>query len=274
MKNYNDPKVQARIIAEFKEKWPDAFPMDIVVATYNRYAYLQKCIWSILASTKMPYKLIVGDDNSPENVKNWLYLMRKRKKIHGLIMNKANIGSAFNFNRLIDITKTPWFTMLGDDVWVYRGWEYASMDLILTFPDCGIASFYNFSNVRYDKGYKKINDFVIKGGCTGLGCSIMSKELWTKAGKFYMPHGKKMGFFTSKFCKKAFNLKNITRKHLYMPIPHYGENMDRMDCKLEEINDTIQTGYIYHRVMNKYGLTMEQAKARVSKGKYIDGIKK
>lgn len=259
MKNYNDIKVQKEILSQFKAKFPSAFPMDIVVATYNRFPYIQKCIWSILASTQIPYRLIVGDDNSPEYIKKWLYEMRDRGKIDGLIMNKMNIGSAHNFNRLIESVKTPWFVMFGDDIYVHRGWDFAAMDLILTYDDCGIASFYNFSNVRLGKGYIKKNDFVIKGGCTGLGCSMMLKELWEKAGKFQMPVHKKMGFFTSKFCERAFKLY-FERKHLYMPIPHYGTNMDTIHSKLEDIEDTVESGYMWHRIMNKRGKTLEEAK--------------
>ena len=260
MNNYNDPKVQKIILGRFKELWPNTFPIDIVVGTYNRFLYLQKCVWSILAATQVPYRLIVGDDNSPAYIKEWLIEMRKRKKIHGLILNKINVGGANNFNKLIDSVRTPWFAVFGDDIWVHRGCEFAAMDIALQFADCGIVSFYDFSNIKLSKGYTKINNYVIKGGCTGLGCSLMLKELWLKAGKYYLPEGKKMGFFSSKFCEKAFKLKNIQRKHLYITIPHYGRNMDRVSCKLEEVQETVDSGYIWHRITNKRGVSIEKAK--------------
>jgi glycosyltransferase involved in cell wall biosynthesis len=261
VKNYNDLKIQKRLISEFKERWPAAFPIDIVVATYNRFLYLKKCVHSILASTQIPFRLIVGDDNSPDHIKQWLVWMRKRKKIDALILNKINVGSADNFNRLIENTNTPWFVMLGDDVWVHRGWDYACMDIILQHDDCGIVSFYDFTGIRFDVGvWKRVGDYALKGGCTGLGCSMFSKELWEKAGKFRLSSNKKMGFFTSRFCKKAFKLKNIVRNQLYTTIPHYGNNMDRRICKLEEIHETIESGYIWHRIMNKRGVSLEKAK--------------
>lgn len=46
--------------------------VDICVVTYNRLQYLQNCIWSILASTRIKYRLFVISDNSTDGTNKWL----------------------------------------------------------------------------------------------------------------------------------------------------------------------------------------------------------
>jgi glycosyltransferase involved in cell wall biosynthesis len=55
--------------------------IDICVVTYNRLEYLKLCIWSILASTKINYRLFVLSDCSTDGTNEWLLEMKKMVRL-------------------------------------------------------------------------------------------------------------------------------------------------------------------------------------------------
>jgi len=200
--------------------------LDICIATYNRLEYLKLCVWSILASTKVDYRLFVISDNSTDGTNEWLLKMKDLGKIHSVTINSQNLGSSLTFNKVIDSTSSDYFVMACDDIWFHRGWDEESLKIFREFKDCGIVTFFNIPQLKRYTQSSKINDRVHKIQATGLGASIVSRELYLAANKFYMPKDVKMGYFAGPFCNRADKTKLI-RKKQYVTVPEYAVQMDR-----------------------------------------------
>ena len=201
-------------------------PVDICVVTYNRLEYLKNCIWSIIASTTIPYRLFVISDNSNDGTNDWLLEMKAFDKIDEVIINSENLGSAESFNKIIRATSSEYFVMACDDIWFHRGWDTASLIILNKFNDCGIVTFFNIPQLKsYDQS-TKIDETTHKIQATGLGASIVSRKLYFAAGKFSIPSNIKMGYFAGPFCGKANKTKLVRRKQ-YVTVPEYAVQMDR-----------------------------------------------
>jgi glycosyltransferase involved in cell wall biosynthesis len=205
--------------------------VDICVVTYNRLEYLKICVWSILASTSIKYRLFVISDNSTDGTNEWLLEMKKHGKIDEVIINEENLGTAKSFNKVINATTSDWFVMTCDDMYFHRGWDKAAIGLVNEFPDCGIATFYD--SILNDKnGIKNINKHSYKIKATGLGSAMINKKLFKIVNGFYLPEGLKMGYLAGNFCIKASQSKQIRNKQ-YCTIPPYSIQMNKSKLTLE-----------------------------------------
>jgi len=205
---------------------PHQNPIDIVIVTYNRLVYLERCIFSILLNTSVKHRIFVIDDCSNDGTQKWLLEARNRKWIYACNLNKKGQGTAKNFNDIIDATEGEWIVMLNDDFYFHRYWDFAGLDIINSFDDCGIVSFYNYTRYSDDQGVEHINDNVMRVVRSGLGSAFLNRELYEKAGKFIMPvKTKLMGFFTTPFCQRSQRVDIQRNKH-YVTIPYYSTNMD------------------------------------------------
>jgi glycosyltransferase involved in cell wall biosynthesis len=217
-----------------KERYNLDDVIDICIVTYNRLIYLKKCINSIIASTSFKYRINVIDDSSNDGTKEWLLEMKNRGLIHNIILNKENIGTANNFNNIIKSTKSKHFVMANDDMYFHRYWDYAVLDIITKYDDCGIVSFYDYTRYNVDEGVKKINDVTLKVPRTGLGACIINRDSFNTSGGFILPEGSKMGYFATPFCVRFSQTNHSKNKH-YATVPNYAIHMDITACKLNEI---------------------------------------
>jgi glycosyltransferase involved in cell wall biosynthesis len=234
IKNYTLKEIQQ----EIKKGYKFGDTIDICIVTFNRLEYLKKCVTSIIASTSIKFRIFVIDDGSTDGTKEWLQKQKKRGLIFDIILNKKNLGTATNFNLVIDKSDSPFFVMCNDDMYFHRYWDFAIMDIINKFDDCGIVSFYDYTRYGLDEGVSTIDDTTIKVPRTGLGAAAINRELFNLSGKFILPEGAKMGFFATPFCSRCYNT-NIKRNTHYATVPNYVTNMDVSYCKLNE-NDNLQ----------------------------------
>ncbi|MFW5847971.1 MAG: glycosyltransferase family A protein [bacterium] len=218
--------------------------IDICVLTYNRLPYLKKCIWSILASTKINFRLLVLSDNSTDGTNEWLLEMKKRKKIDVLIINENNIGSAKSFNKLISKTESKYFVMCCDDIYFHRGWDETTIKIINDYDDCGIVTFFDYARLKIDSDVVKVTNNIYKLKKTGLAATIINKKIFDMVGGFKLPNNKKMGWFATPFCLKTDKI-NFKRKKHYITVPEFANRMDHVKSKLNE--DDILKNYILRR---------------------------
>jgi len=254
MRDWSNKIVRGNVWDDFRKTFHFADrPVSILVATYNRLPLLQKCIWSIIASTTVPYSIVVGNDNSDDGTEEWLDEMQDRELlVH--VNFPVNSGSVDNYNWLVGHAKDEWCVMIQDDIYIHRWWDIACMDLILKRQDAGYVSFYNYSRKFDTKKFVKIDNEIIYSYITGLSATWMKKELWETVGHFKLPSSHtKMGFYDSLFCGEAVKLKSLEhkRKAGYFTIPDYAEIMDRKNHRLGEEEYQINSGYIAHRAKFK-----------------------
>lgn len=214
---------------------------EIIITTYNRLPYLQKCLWSIIASTKPPYRIIVCDDGSTDGTKEFLQLMENRNLVE-VVYRETNKGTAENFNLMIEMVEGDWFVMANDDMYFHRGWDDFSYSFIDKYKDCGILSIYNYSRVHLDSLNEEVDGGVWRVYRTGLGSSLVYKPSFIEAGKFQM--AALMGYFTTPFCARFHEIEN-ERKEIYSVKPHWVSNMDLPNTPLCERD--ILEDYSTHR---------------------------
>lgn len=225
---------------------------DINIVTFNRLPYLKYCIASILMSSpKIKYNINVIDDMSTDGTVKWLQAQQKRGNINRLILNTHKLGTANNFNKIIDSGTGDWFVMANDDMWFHKGWDTACHRTIADYPDCGIISLFNYTRLKEDKKLNpKSVDLVAsdmyKVWNTGLGAAMVSSELYKAAGKFKLPKGKVMGFFASKFCQRA-RATRLKRNQIYIPCDpvdkFYVTHFDHPSHPLSDRDYTNANGY-------------------------------
>jgi len=200
--------------------------LDICVITYNRLAYLKNCVWSILASTKVEYRLFVIDDGSSDGTEDWLKYMKENNKINDYFINSPNLGSPATCNRAMEVTSSSVVAMISDDIWVHRGWDTRSIELYRKNKDCGMVSFWNFPIQRFkNRSTKKVTNGY-KHQSIGVAALLLDRQLFNSVGGYELPKGLKMGYFSAIFCKKALSSK-VFRKNQYLLDPYYAEQMDR-----------------------------------------------
>lgn len=224
--------------------------VDICIVTYNRPFYLEKCIWSIAASTKMQHRVFVIDDNSTDRTPDLIRVLKERGLIHTYISNKVNRGTAYNFNRIIEASESPVFVMANDDMWFHRGWDDAVFEIYNNYEDAGLVSFYDYSRYNLDEGVEKVGYFVRRVVRSGLGATLVNRALFKDVGGFYLPNGRLMGYLATPFCKKA-EASSCDRSKHYATIPHYATHMDMPHCKLNERDILEKNGYADHRRLYK-----------------------
>ena len=83
--------------------------IDIVIPTYNRLEFLQRCIKSVHYNTKVPYNLYIVDDCSDDGTQEWLASIN-HPNLREVILNKERRGLTFGFDILWDVIKgMDWF---------------------------------------------------------------------------------------------------------------------------------------------------------------------
>jgi len=251
MNNYSDIIIREKIIKQFFSKFKQ-HNIEIVIVTYNRLPYLQKCIWSLIASSYIPIKIIVIDDQSTDKkTVKWLNGMKKRRLIEKIISSKLKLGTANAFNFAIDNeVKGKWFIFANDDMWFHRGWDVAAIDLLMKYDNCGAVNLYDYTALKIGKNSRKVDEQALIVNTTGLGSVMFYKPLWDKTNGFKLPTTQVMGFFASNFCK-VFQSVKIRRNRLYQTIPPYVIHMDNVTCKLNERKFEEISGYIEYRKKEK-----------------------
>jgi glycosyltransferase involved in cell wall biosynthesis len=68
--------------------------ISIILKTWNALPYVKVCLESLFSKTLMPFELIIIDNNSSKDLKDYLKSVEKNNKNVKLICNCENIGPA------------------------------------------------------------------------------------------------------------------------------------------------------------------------------------
>ena len=81
-------------------------PIDIVILTFNRLEYTKKCLHFLHQRTKHPFRIIVIDNNSRDETKDFLLKEQKAGRINVLILLDKNIGPHLTKNYALRFVKS------------------------------------------------------------------------------------------------------------------------------------------------------------------------
>ena len=99
---------------------------DIVIAVWNLKKYTKNCVESIIKNTDYPYRLILVDNGSLPETRDYLESLKldRRLKDHGytLIRNEENLGATKALNQGLQVSKGDYAMILNNDTVVCKGW--------------------------------------------------------------------------------------------------------------------------------------------------------
>jgi GT2 family glycosyltransferase len=89
----------------------------IVILVHNQLHYTKKFIKSLKENTKLPYKLIVVDNGSDKDTRDYL-----KKQDCKVITNKKNLGVVKGWNQGVKACKTEYVCIMNNDIVVAPNW--------------------------------------------------------------------------------------------------------------------------------------------------------
>jgi len=96
-------------------------PVTIGMPIYNGEAYLRLALESLLAQDYSDFALIISDNASTDATESICREFAARDKRIDYHRNASNLGSAANFNRVFQMSKSPYFMWAAhDDLWSPR----------------------------------------------------------------------------------------------------------------------------------------------------------
>ena len=101
---------------------------------------LKLCLGSIVKNTKMDYDLMVFDNASCPEVREYLLEMHAAGKIDYLVFSEKNIGKSGAWNYLFGAALGEFIAFTDSDVYHYEGWLTALMDAMELFPNAGMIT--------------------------------------------------------------------------------------------------------------------------------------
>lgn len=168
----------------------------LVVVTYNRSRFLEKCIDAILAATEMPFELIVWDNNSTDNTQDVVkkFIAAKAPIIN--IQAGRNIGTN-GYAAAFLTAKHQYLVEVDDDILaVPKGWDRLMDQAFRTIPRLGYCAL-DVIQDRYTNGAKpqahQYRDSNYKGihlleGPTGGWFAATTRQIYNRVGGFlYLP---------------------------------------------------------------------------------------
>jgi hypothetical protein len=106
----------------------------------HRFEVLKTCLGSILANTDGPYDLLVFDNGSCEEVRQYLRDLQRAGRIRYLLHTDANIGKIGAFQVLFRTAPGEVVAYCDDDIYFYPGWLGAHLRILDAYPNVGMVS--------------------------------------------------------------------------------------------------------------------------------------
>lgn len=109
---------------------------------------LQVCLQSIWDNTDLPYDLLVFDNGSCKEVKDYLTQMQNEGKIQYLILSEKNLGKGGAWNIILDGAPGEIIAYSDNDCYFYPGWLSNSLRVLETYPNVGMVTSRPVANDR------------------------------------------------------------------------------------------------------------------------------
>lgn len=124
--------------------------VSICIPTYNNLEALKRCLDSVLMQTYTDYEVVITDDSSNEEIKNFLNENRNLENIF-YFKNPKALGSPENWNEAVRKSKGEYIKILHHDDWfTYKNSLEIFVSLLDESPDCNLA-FVASKNYDVDK---------------------------------------------------------------------------------------------------------------------------
>ena len=101
---------------------------------------LKTCLSSIWRNTDTPYDLMVFDNGSCDEVRDYLRTSQDEGKIQFLILSEKNYGKAGGWNFVFGAAPGKYIAYTDSDVYHYPGWLAPQIEILEKFPGTGMVT--------------------------------------------------------------------------------------------------------------------------------------
>jgi len=106
----------------------------------DSFAVLKLCLDSILENTEHPYDLLVFDNGSCSEVKQYLLEMQAASKIQYLIFSEKNVGKGGAWEFIFNAAPGEIIAYSDNDAYFRKGWLSESLKILEIYPDVGMVT--------------------------------------------------------------------------------------------------------------------------------------
>lgn len=101
---------------------------------------LKLCLDSIWRNTDQPYDLLIFDNASCVEVRQFLHEMHEQGSIQYLILSDKNIGKSGAWNFIFGAAPGEYVAYTDNDLYFYPGWLSVLLNVLETFPQAGMVT--------------------------------------------------------------------------------------------------------------------------------------
>ena len=114
---------------------------DIIIPVWNLPEKTRRCLESILAHTRHPYRLILIDNASEKRTSDFLHSFQKSAACPTeIIRNERNLGNIKAVNQGIHLSHAPYVCILDNDTVVFPGWLEKLVETAESEREIGIVN--------------------------------------------------------------------------------------------------------------------------------------
>jgi glycosyltransferase involved in cell wall biosynthesis len=101
---------------------------------------LKLCLDSILINTDMPFDLMVFDNGSCSEVRDYLLELKASGQISFLILSSQNLGKVGAWNAIFGAAPGEYIAYSDGDIFFYPGWLSRHLEIFRAFPNVGTVT--------------------------------------------------------------------------------------------------------------------------------------
>ena len=187
---------------------------DLVLLSWNHLEETRPCLESLLETTRVPCRLLIVDNGSEPDVRNFLSVVKPRGAIKDvqLLQNETNEGFPRGMNRGIQASTSQYVCLLNNDLRFAVGWMREMMRVAEANPTVGVinptsSTFGNYPprgmslQAYADSLLARSGRFVEVGMCIGF-CMLIKREVLDKVGGL-SEEVERIFFEDEDFCMRA-----------------------------------------------------------------------
>jgi glycosyltransferase involved in cell wall biosynthesis len=123
----------------------------ICVLSYKRPLILGRCINSIHQTADFPFELIVNDDGSDLETRDYLFSLLDADLVSWLVYNGGqNMGLGRSMRNCFDLSRGDYVIKLDADLQLSPGWLSASISLLDSYEKLGVLGLFRYSHKPVD----------------------------------------------------------------------------------------------------------------------------
>ncbi|MBN2386552.1 MAG: glycosyltransferase [Anaerolineales bacterium] len=101
---------------------------------------LRACLESVRANTEQPFDLVVFDNHSCPEVRDYLVDMLKQDQIQYLILSDTNIGKIGAWNFMFGAAQGKYVAFADGDIYFRPGWLKSTLEIFAAYPQAGMIT--------------------------------------------------------------------------------------------------------------------------------------